>query len=218
MLGNFELDEEDYMIEPLILEIYLNKADYKDRLLIGDLKKCAQTVHVPELGDSSFFVKVDEVEEILYTKYRKDISNFESTPPKDFAESANSIYFIEAAMREFRKLRYFRFHISENEKTKKTEFTYRIMHSRMDLANLLNAAFLDNCKRIFKDIGVYESTTLEPKPYFEIQAQELLYRLQALLLEQEKDSDEYFILSDIILLFSNKLEKDNSTILIIMEK
>jgi hypothetical protein len=206
------------MIEPLILEIYLNKADYKDRLLIGDLKKRAHTVHMPELGDSSFFVKAEEVEEILYTKYRKDISNFESTPPSDFTKSANSIFYIEAAMREFRKLRYFRVHISENEKTEKAEFSYRIMHSRMDLANSLNPQFLFACKEVFREIGVYVSSILNPKPYFEIQARDLLYRLQAHLLNYDNDSEEYLNLVDIMMLFSNKLEKDNSTVLVIVEK
>jgi hypothetical protein len=206
------------MIEPLILEIYLNKADYKDRLLIGDLKKRAHTVHMPELGDSSFFVRVDEVEDILYSKYRKDISNFESTPPSDFIKNANSIYYIEAAMREFRKLRYFRVHISENDKSEKGEFSYRIMHSRVDLANSVNPEFLENCKRVFHEIGVYESTTLKPKTYFEVQTRELLFRLQAHSLHFEKDSDEYMTLIDIMTVFGNKLEKDNSTVLVIIEK
>jgi len=218
MSNNFELDSVNFMIEPLILEIYLNKADYKDRLLIGDLKKKAHTVHMPELGDSSFFVRVDEVEDILYTKYRKDISNYESTPPSEFFKNANSVYYIEAAMREFRKLRYFRIHISENEKTEKTEFSYRIMHSRMDLANSLSPDFLYTCKQIFKEIGVYQSSSIRPKTYFEIQARDLIYRLQGHLLNFEKDSEEFINVLEVISLFANKLEKDNSTVLIIIEK
>jgi hypothetical protein len=218
MPNSFEFDDTNYMIEPLILEIYLNKADYKDRLLIGDLKKRAQAVYVPELGDSSFFVRAEEVEDILYTKYKKDISNFDSATPSDFAKSANSIFFIEAAMREFRKLRYFRIHISENEKSEKTEFSYKIMHSRVDLANSLNSEFLSKCKRIFREIGVYKSTKLEPKPYFEIQTRELLFLVQNYSLQFDKESEEYLDAIDIMLIFGQKLEKDNSTVLIVIEK
>lgn len=218
MSNSFGLESVNFMIEPLILEIYLNKSDYKDRLLIGDLKKKAQTVHMPELGDSSFFVRVDEVEDMLYSKYRKDITNFESTPPSDFFKNANSIFYIEAAMREFRKLRYFRVHISENEKNEKTEFSYRIMHSRMDLANSLTPEFHQTCKQIFKEIGIHDSTLLRPKTYFEIQARDLLYRLQTYLMQFDKESEEFISVLEVMALFSNKLEKDNSTVLVIIEK
>jgi hypothetical protein len=154
----------------------------------------------------------------LYTNYKKDILNFDSSTPADFAKSANSIFFIEAAMREFRKLRYFRVHVSENEKSEKTEFSYRIMHSRVDLANSLNAEFLSKCKSIFREIGVYKSTKLEPTPYFEIQTRELLFLLQNYSLQFDKESEEYLDAIDIMLIFGQKLEKDNSTVLIIIEK
>jgi hypothetical protein len=59
----------DEMIEPLILEIYLNSNNYKDRLLITDLRKKAQIVKMPMIDDSAFYVKAEEVSDILYEKY-----------------------------------------------------------------------------------------------------------------------------------------------------
>ncbi len=63
-------------VDPLILEIYLYNNNYKDRLLITELMEKAQTVKIPGLDDTSFFVKTDDMWEILNTKFRKDIPRF----------------------------------------------------------------------------------------------------------------------------------------------
>jgi hypothetical protein len=217
MIDNFE--DTNFMIEPLILEIYLNKNNYKDRLLINDFKKKAQIVTVPDYDSSSFFVKVHEVEEILWEKYRKDITNFDSVSPSNFQANANSIYYLEAAMREFKKLKYFRVHVSETtESSENKKFEYKIMHSRIDLANKVLPEFLVDCERIFKHIGVYQPTIYNPKPYFEVAVRDLFVRLQNYSYQLEKEDDEYLNVVNIMAAFGHKLERDNSTALVIMKK
>jgi hypothetical protein len=220
MIDNERNDQISFMIEPLVLEIYLNKENYKDRLLINDLKKTAQIIKLPEHGASSFFVKASELEGILHTRYYDDILNFDSSSPADFEKSANSIYYIESALREFPKLRYFRVKVSANEKSAKkdSKFEFKIMHSRVDLANSVTPEFLVGCKKIFQDIGVYKPSKFEPKPYFEIQTKDLLILLQNHTLSMEPTEDNHILISDIMSIFSHKLEKDNSTILVIIER
>lgn len=217
MIDNF--DDTNFMIEPLILEIFLNKNNYKDRLLITDFKKKAQIVTVPDYDSSSFFVKVSEVEEILWEKYRKDISNFDSVSPGNFKSNANSVYYMEAAMREFKDLKYFRIHVSETEESSdKKAFEYKIMHSRVDLANKVLPDFLAMSERIFKHIGVYQPTKFNPVPYFEIAVRDLFVRLQNYSYRFEKEDEEYQNVIDIMMIFGQKLERDNSTALVIMRK
>lgn len=216
MIDNF--DDTNFMIEPLILEIFLNKNNYKDRLLITDFKKKAQIVTIPDYDSSSFFVKVNEVEDILWEKYRKDISNFDSVSPANFKANANSVFYLEAALREFKGLKYFRVHVSDIEETEKKPFEYKIMHSRIDLANRCHSDFLAMCERIFKKIGVYQPTTYNPIPYFEIAVRDLFVRLQNYSYNFDKEDEEYKNVIDIMLIFGQKLEKDNSTALIIMRK
>lgn len=220
MIDNESKDSISFMIEPLVLEIYLNKENYKDRLLINDLKKNAQIIKLPEHGPSSFFVKASELEGILHTRYYDDIQNFDSTSPADFEKSANSIFFLESALREFTKLRYFRVKVSANEKSAKkdSKFEFKIMHSRVDLANSVTPEFLEKCKRIFQEIGIYKPLKFEPKPYFEIQTKELLILLQNHMLNIDPTEENHILISDIMSIFGHKLEKDNSTVLIIIEK
>jgi hypothetical protein len=91
------IDNEDMItsaIDPLILEIYLYNNNYKDRLLISELKEKAYTVRVPELEGTSFFIRVDDMYEILNTKFKKDLRDFESTPYENLEQSVTSIFLL----------------------------------------------------------------------------------------------------------------------------
>lgn len=208
------------MVEPLILEIYLNSNNYKDRLLINDLRKKAQIVKMPSIDSNAFFVKSEEVSDILYEKYLKDIQNFESTPISTFLDSANSVFFIEAILREFECLKYFKINVSDKSISRDTSnvFEYKIMHSKVDLANSVAFDFLDMCVDIFTKIGIYNNTVFYPKPYIEISVKDLFSKLLDYQLEFDKEDEEYLDIIDVMMIFGNKLERDNATCMIIMQK
>jgi hypothetical protein len=92
------------------------------------------------------------------------------------------------------------------------------MHSRIDLANKVLPEFLVDCERIFKHIGVYQPTIYNPKPYFEVAVRDLFVRLQNYSYQFEKEDDEYLNVVNIMAAFGHKLERDNSTALVIMKK
>lgn len=218
---NEDLGEYFFMIEPIILEIYLNKSNYKERLLINDLKKSARTIKIDHITeDSSFFVNASEVEDILYKKYRKEINNFDSIHPNRLLNTSNSIFFLESAIRGFQKLRYFRIHVSDDEESLKAKgsIDYKIMHSKIDLGKNLTPEFYEKCIYIFKKIGLYDSSHINPKPYVEINTRELFFLLYKYQNEFEEEEEEFHLVEDIISIFGPKLEADNSMVLIILEK
>lgn len=220
MSDKLDFTDVDEMIEPLILEIYLNSNNYKDRLLITDLKKKAQIVKLPMIDDSSFFVKSEEVSDILYEKYRKDIKNYQSTPVSTFIESANSVFYIEAILREFDSLKYFKVNVSDKSISRDTSnlFEYKIIHSKMDLANSVDDEFLEMCVTVFKNIGIYHTSIFYPQPYLEISIRDLFYKLIDYRDQFDKEDDEYLDVVDIMMMFGNKLERDNATCLVILQK
>jgi hypothetical protein len=214
-------NETDSVIEPIILEIYLNNKKYKDRLLINDLKRKAHLIRIDEYIDNSFYVKTEDLEEILYSKYRKEILNFDTTPTSSIVENANSIFYIENMMREFRHLKYFKINISESHNPSKNEnvkFEYKIKHSKIDIANRVESGFYSTCKRIFKNIGIYNPTYYNPTPYIEISVFDLFQKLYKYSSNLDREDEEYFNVRNIFDMFGEKLEKDDATILIIMEK
>jgi hypothetical protein len=221
MTDDFGFGEEFMIIEPIILEIYLNKSNYKDRLLINDLRKGAQIIKMVDEDSSSFFVKAEDVEDIIYTKYRKDIQNLDSSPPSKIAFNGNSIYFIENALRSFAHLRYFRICVSDIEEiksSKESTFDYKVMHSRIDLANNLEEDFLHFCTTAFIDIGVYQPSHIDPKPYIEVSIRELYHRLYKYASQFDEESEEFLDIYTIMDILGKKIESDDSTALIIMKK
>lgn len=211
------------LIDPLILEIYLNNNNYKDRLLISDLRKRAHLVKLQDLDENSFFVKSEELEAILATKFQSDLKEFSTLPSSSLPANATSIYFLDSMLREFRRVKYFRIYVSNSSNyTRKVEnkivFDYKIMHSQVDLANKCTPDFLEKCEEIFSEIGVYREDLFFEKPYFEIYAKDLFNKLNYYRSSLDPESDEYYEVSDILLLFGSKIEKDNSTMLIIMKR
>lgn len=211
------------LIDPLILEIYLNNNNYKDRLLISDLRKRAHLVKLQDLDENSFFVKAEELEAILVTKFQSDLKEFSTLPNSSLPANVTSIYFLNSMLREFRNVKYFRVYVSNsNNYTRKVEdkivFDYKIMHSQVDLANKCAPEFLERCTEIFSEIGVYREDLFFEKPYFEIYAKDLFNKLNYYRASLDPEDDSYHDVSDILLLFGSKIEKDNSTILIIMKR
>ena len=220
------IDESDMItnaVDPLILEIYLYTNNYKDRLLISELKSKAETIKLPGIDDSSFFVKVDDMYDILHTKFKKDLRDFESTPYDTLNGSVTCIYFIDSIIRAFHKMRYFRINVSDSpiytrKVNDKISFDYRVIHSRVDLPVICTSEYLAHCKRIFKNIGVYGKDPFDKTPYFEISIVELFNKLRSYSMNFTDEDEELSYILNLQMMFGPKLEKDNCTALIVVEK
>jgi len=219
----FGNDSISSLIEPLILEIYLNNNNYKDRILINDLKKRAHIVKLHDIDESSFFVRAEEVNDIINTKFHNDLLEFDSTPITSLAPKVTSIYFIDSMIRSFRNLRYFRIHVSNSINPSrriedKIVFDYRIMHTKLDLANNCTPELFKDFQELFSNIGVYREELFHDKPFFEISAKELFYKILNYQSKFAQDDDEYLMVLDILSILGSKIEKDNSTMLIVMKR
>ena len=210
------------LIQPLILEIYLNNSIYKERLLINDLKRSTRVIELPEDSSNSFFVKADELEEILYTGFGKDIINFRSASDSQIGTSASSIFFLDGILQTFRELRYFRVNVSNSKKYSRVKddmlvFDYKLMHVKVDIANQCSKRFIKEIKRVFSEINIYRSELFFDKPYFEIDGSILFNKLYEYAQNFNEEEDEYSLIQNILDLFGPRIERDNAIILIIME-
>lgn len=209
------------MIEPLVLEIYLYQNNYKDRLLISEIEEKVQTIKM-EGQRNSYFVKTDDVYEILNTKFKTDLEEFQSTSPENLNNIVTSIYFIDAMLAEFNKAKYIRINVSDsvvyNRKVNDhISFNYKIVHSKIDLTLWCTPELLFECQRIFKKLKFYTNSKLDKTPYFEANAIELLESLRHYQQNFDEESEDFNIVSSVIDIFGTKLEKDNSTILVVIE-
>ena len=210
-------------VDPLILEIFLYKNNYKDRLLITELKERARTVKIPGNEDSAFFVKTDDMYDILMTKFKKDIKDFDSTPDESLHKSATSIYFIDSMISSFKHLKYFKVNVSEaSSYTRKINntinFDFRVMHSKIDLPVFCSPEFMVILKEIFKNLGIYGTNPFDKTPYFEMHVNQLCSKLRHRIAEIDPESEENYYITSFQSLIGTKLEKDNPMLLVLVEK
>lgn len=211
------------IIDPIILEIFLYNNNYKDRILISEIKEKAQTIRIPDSEDSSFFVKVDDMWSILNDKFKKDIKNFESTPKENLSSSITSIFFIDSMMKTFDSLKYFKIKVSDSEiYTRKNKdvihFGYRILHSKVDLTEVLSDEDLEVCKDILIQTNIISTNLFEKTPYVEVYAKDLFNSIKSYYATLDKESDEALTVLNFLSIFGNKLERDDSMILIVFER
>jgi len=209
-------------IDPLILEIFLYNNNYKDRLLISELKEKAHTVKVPGLDETSFFVKTDDMIDVLNTKFKKDLRDFDSTPSENLKDSVTSIFFIDSMLQSFNKLKYFRINVSDSQiysrKTKDViSFEFRILHSRVDLPSICTPEFLEESKRILTKVGLISKDPFNKRPYFEASAREIASKLRNYGQSLNPEGEEAQLVLSLQFIFGNKLEKDNSIVLVITD-
>lgn len=221
MTDEFNDDMITNVIDPLILEIYLYKNNYKDRILISELKEKAHLVKLDSDISNSFFVRVEDVISVLNTTFRKDIRGFESLTGKSLSDNVTSIYFIDNMIKEFGTLKYFKINVSNSEVYTRINkdsiyFDFRIVHSRINFPSFCTPEFLQKCQEIFQKIGVWKRDIFDKSPYFEISSQDLIDRLVKYIHTLE-DEEEVAYVDNILLALGSKIEKDNPILLVIIE-
>jgi hypothetical protein len=209
------------LVQPLILEIYINNSIYKERLLINDLKRSSKLIELPDKSNS-FFVKAEELEEVLYDGFGKEILNFRSSSESQIGTSASSIFFLDGILQTYKELRYFRVNVSDSKKYSRIQddmlvFDYKLMHVKVDIANKCSEDFIQEIKRIFSEINVYRNELFYDKPYFEIDGSVLFNKLYQYAQEFSEEEQEYSLVQNILDIFGPRIERDNAIILIIME-
>ena len=211
------------LADPQILEIFLYSNNYKDRILIAEMKERAQIISIPQISLNSFFVQADEVEEILQTKFRKDVNNFQSTPYNEVGPSVTSIYFIDSILNTFKNLKYFKVNVSDStvysrKIDNRVNFDFKIVHSRFDLANYLNDGDLSDIRNILSSANILKIEPFVKKPFIEIQSRDFIHLLSIYGSKFEPESETNQLITGLKTLLGPKMESDNPTLLIILEK
>lgn len=209
--------------DPLILEIFLYKSNYKDRILIAEMREHAQIVSLPTDADNSFFIRVDEIDEILNTKFKKDLINFASTPYTEVGPSVTSIYFINSILDTFHNLKYIKVNVSDSnvysrKVDNQVQFDYKIIHSKVDLTVVLSPTDLMDVKDLLIAANIYKSEPFFRRPYIEMSAKDFINILLIYSSKFEPSSETAQLITGLKNLLGQKMEVDNPILLIIVEK
>ena len=146
--------------------------DYKDRLLISELKEKTQTVKIPGHENNSFFVRTDDMIDVLHGKFEKDIIEFNSTSSESLSINVTSIYFIDSMINSFNQIKYFKVNVSDSQiytrqSNNTINFDYRVIHSKVDFTEFCEEEALEIFRNIFIKVGLFKIDKSDKCPYFE---------------------------------------------------
>jgi hypothetical protein len=210
------------LVQPLILEIFLYQNNYKDRILVSELRKRTNLIQNGD-DENSFFVKADDLFNVITSKFAKDLDMFRNSNDKTIFKNATSIYFLDTLLEKFHSLKYFKINVSKSENFSRENdhlitFDYRIAHSRIDLSSEFDSTDLFLMECIFRDIKIFEYDPIHPKNYIDIHAHDLIDRISIYSANLNEESEEFNIIHRIMMIIGTKLEKDNSALLLIVKK
>jgi len=212
------------LINPIVLKVFLYRNDYTDRLILDELKRM-NCIYVDPKTSGSFYVKKDEMSQVIRGVFEKELAIQRALPLNRLSVSASSLFFIDSLIEQYHKLKHFHVLTIEDEQFTRLingeiNFDYRIDLSKIDLSIAIEAQYLHHFKNAFRAIDVYDHTQpyYNRAPYFEILTRDLIQKLEVYAAQFPEDSDEHSNIRSILSYFTNKLQQDNSQLLIIMER
>lgn len=213
------------LINPIILKVFLYRNDYTDRKILTELKKM-NAVYVDPKSTGSFYIKRDEMSHVVRSVFAKDLMMQRQLPVEKLSASASTLYFLDSLIEQYKRVKHFHVLVVEDEQFTRLDtdgeimFEFKIDMSKIDLSTAIEVQYLGYFKSAFKSIGVYDYTQpyYNRAPYFEIYTRELVSKLENFAAQFPDGSDENTNLRNILSFFTNKLQQDNSQLLIVMER
>lgn len=213
------------LINPIILKVFLYRNDYTDRQILTELKKMS-AVYVDPKASGSFYIKRDEMSHVVRSVFSKELSIQRQLPIEKLSAVASSLYFLDSLIETYKRVKHFHVLVVDDEQFTRLDtdgevmFEFKIDMSKIDLSTAIDANYLGYFKDAFKSIGVYDYTQpyYNRAPYFEIYTRDLVSKLDGLAAQFPENSDDHTNVKNILSFFTNKLQQDNSQLLIIMER
>lgn len=208
---------------PLVISVTLYKNNYTDNLIIGNLKRHAYTMEVPN-EPTRFSVTADQFRNIIFKNFKKKVENIENLPIEMLPQHVNSAYFLYNMFLRFNNLEMVNVTVSNNRKYTRiykvddqnmVGFNYKILQGVLDYPEFLSFDQLKRLNNLLKILGLNYNNTITLDPYYIIRAQDYMNKLARLESELKHLYDEYSDIIEITFeLVEQKLEEDNSYLII----
>jgi len=208
---------------PLVVEVTLYRHNLIDSRVLSEIRRNAKLERVDN-SKKHFFVKANEVFEIINDRFRDDIMFQTGLGDEDLVKNINSVFFLHTVITTFSNLKYIKFTVSDTKnytrrKGNQISFDYKILHAKVDLPSVVqNNQELRDIQKLLIAIKFWKPNKFYPKPYIEVSSQDLINQLNYLEGNGEEFTREYGdSLTKLLQYIDMKLESDNSIVhLVIM--
>ena len=212
----------DLSLFPTSIDVTLYRYNYLDNKLWTQLKNQVDYI---EVDQNSIIVTRSQLEAIIAANYSGEINKIKSTGSKFFHTQVNSIYFIWAMVQEMSNLQFIKLtrsldkdytrllNTTEDEKT--IEFDFKLLSITIKLAEIFDTEEVKVINKALYHLGILD----EDEPYTRLKAVEVIGALDDLLNNSEDEilSERVGILSELLEIFTFKIERDNPLTLLVTD-
>ena len=212
----------DLSLFPTSIDVTLYRYNYLDNKLWTQLKNQVDYI---EVDQNSIIVTNSQLEAIIAANYSDEINKIKSTGSKFFHTQVNSIYFIWAMVQEMSNLQFVKLtrsldkdytrmlNTAEDEKT--IEFDFKLLSITIKLAEIFNTEEVAVINEALYQLGILD----RGEPYTRLKAVEVIGALDDLInaLEDEILSERVGVLSELLEVFTFKIERDNPLTLLVTD-
>jgi hypothetical protein len=205
---------------PVHINIILYRYNYIDNLIISELRKNARINDYGISNTDSIFITSLEFKKIFYKKFSKEVQRIKNISIDELDRSATSIYFLDSIFKDFINLKAININISYDKNytrvysfkdAQKIYFSYSIEYGILDIPRFLNLEQIKYLPEFYKKTGIFEIN----EEYKVMKTSDLLDLLTEWEANNPDELEEYFFIVDIVYdLIRDKLEKDETTLLI----
>lgn len=212
----------DLSLLPTSIDITLYKYNYIDNKLWTQLKNQVDYIKVDEC---SIIVTKDQLYAILLNNYSDEINKIKSVGSKFFHNQVNTIYFTWMMMVEMKGLQYIKLTLNKdksytrilmNSNDEKTiEFDFKLLSITIKLAEIFDEDELEIINNMLYNLDIIDSQ----EPYIRLKAVELIEIIDSYLSTLDEDilSEEAEIITELLEIFTYKIERDNPLTLLITD-
>jgi hypothetical protein len=213
------MEQFDLSLMPTAVDVTLYKYNYIDNKLWTQIHNQADFIQVSE---DSIMTSSSQLKSILETNYLSTINKIKTLGSDVVHKEINSVFFLYQMCVEMENLQYVKFNLNKDktysrmieiEGKKILQFSFKVITATLRLFDLYDEEELPHVNKILEELGI-----LYPeKPYNRVFASELSEKIDMYVESHGEDDHNAGIVLDILDILEQKMEVENSLILLITD-
>lgn len=204
---------------PTAVDVTLYKYNYIDNKLWTQIQNDVDYI---KNQDDSIMITVNQLKYLLDEYYISTINKIKTQGSDVIHKEINSVYFLYQMLLEMKNLQYIKFNLNLDKSynrlitmdgKKLLQFGFKVITATLRLSDLYEDEEMLIVNKILEKIGIISRES----HYTRIFASELANAIDSFLEEQNEEDFETGIIADILDVLENKLEPENTFILLIAD-
>lgn len=216
------MQQFDLSLLPTAVDITLYRYNYIDNKLWAQIQNDVDFI---ETSDDSIMISTAQLKHLLETYYSPVLNKIKTVGSEVFHKEINTVYFLYQMTLEMKNLQYIKFNLNFDKSYNRTitvdgskilQFGFKVLTSTLRLSDLYDDEELEIVNDILQKLSILGPN----EQYTRIFAKDLADSIDLYLMANENDDDEIGeegIIADILDILENKLEPENTLILLITD-